>query len=111
MLEAGDELGDLGPRGSRLVAVDVAVGGGHDEDDVRLDLAERLFEHLFGANRFGAGGLEPAGDQVAGDAAAEHGGGDHQQEAADQGEPAATDDERAETSEHGGPSFVEVPAD
>ena len=81
VLEAGDELGDLGPGGPRLVAVDVAVGGGDDEDDVRLDLAERLLEDLLGTHRLGTGGLEPAGDQVAGDAAAEHRGGDRQQQA------------------------------
>ena len=81
VFEAGDELGDLGPRGSRLVAVDVTVGGGHDQHDVRFDLAERVFEHFLGANRLGTGWLEPAGDQVAGDAAAEHGRGDHQQQA------------------------------
>ena len=100
VVEAGDEVGDVGPRGTRPVAVDVAVGGGDHEDDVRFDLAERLFEDLLGANRFGTGRLEPAGDQVAGHATAEHGGGNHQQQTRHQGDAAAADDERTETSEH-----------
>ena len=101
MLEAGGELGDLDPRRPGLVTVDVAVGGGHHEHDVRFDLTEGVFEDLLGAYRFGPGGLEPTSDQVAGDAAAVHRRGDHQQEPEHQRAAVATDHQRTKTSEHG----------
>ena len=93
MFEAGDEVGDVHRRRPCRTAVDVAVVGGDDEDHVRLDLAERVLEHLLGTNRLGAGRLEPSGDEVAGDPAAEHGGSDREQQDTDQRCPLAADDE------------------
>ena len=101
VLEATDELGDLGARGARRLAVDVAVGGRHHEHDVGLLLAELLLEGIGCSHGFGACGVEPAGDQVLGHPAAERGSGDREDENPDEGEPAAPDDERAESSKHG----------
>ncbi len=100
VVEAADELGDVGAGGAGRIAVDIAIRRRDDEHDVGLDLAERILEHVLGPHRFGTGGIEAAGDEVAGDAAAEQGGGHRQQQHADQREPPAANDERAETSEH-----------
>ena len=99
-VEAADELGDVGAGGAGRIAVDIAIRRRDDEHDVGLHLAERILEHVLGPHRFGTGRIEAPGDEVAGDTAAEQCGGNRQEQHADQREPAAANDERAETSEH-----------
>ena len=106
LLEAGDEVGDLGACGTRRVAVDVSVGSRHDEHDIGLLLAELLGEGIGRGDGLGPRWIEPAGDQVLGHPAAERGGCDREDENPDEGEPAAPDDERSESSKHGLSTFV-----